>query len=612
MSDTLLVILLTGAGFLAVILSLAVGKSANNKIVSVCATVAIVTGIWFYGYGYGWHEGLSLTVVIRTLLMVCRMFSGGCDYSMVSGTPLFESPLINTLFWIGHFAAFYMTASAAIRILGNKALKTMRTRMLRKGDNVRLVYDATPDTLCLAGKKQKKHPIMLVTEQTSERISAMTASLGSVEFPGGAELCADQKFLKTIGIKDAKRELDVYCIGNDPVKNLRYAQALLPALQEKNVPPEALSVFLLGVPEDRASRLMAADGKYGYGALYSCTQYDLIARLIIENRPPWSFIRCDGTGRATNDFRVFIVGFGQMGQAVLRHLLINGQMEGSSFHAEIFDHRMNEERGVFDHLYPALLEQYDIVLHEAAANSGLFYDRLDLHAPSMIVLCSGDQRRNMELGTILYRKYGTRPDRPCLIQCTPDSVVIDETERRLGKLDVREMDRAAIALNHVFRGGPSAEEDWKTSTPLSRISCRAAVAFIPGHLHAAGISPEEAMAGKWPPSSEVLENLSRTEHLRWCSFYLSMGYTPMEEPEFRQRCESYRRGEIGNITNNVARAAHARLIPWEELDGLSRQVSAVTGKTVDYKGVDRSGVLAIPDVLRRMTGGRACPPGTPL
>ena len=66
MDDTLLLILLTAVGFLAVILSLAVGKSANSKITGTCACIAIVVGVIFYSYGYAYHEGFSPSVVIRT------------------------------------------------------------------------------------------------------------------------------------------------------------------------------------------------------------------------------------------------------------------------------------------------------------------------------------------------------------------------------------------------------------------------------------------------------------------------------------------------------------------------------------------------------------------
>ena len=603
MSDALLVILIAMIGFLAVILSLAVSKSANNKIMGVCGCTAIVVGIISYGYGYSYQSGFSLTVVIKTLLMVCRMFTGGIDIDSVSRTPLFANEAVVTLFWVGHFMAFYMTASTAVKVLGRRVLKTLRTRMLRKGE-VCLIYDATPDSIRLAGERKKNRPMVLVQENDSEAGNALADSLGGVAFAGGRALCADKKFLKTIGMKGSRRQMDVYCIGSDPSRNLRYAEALLPALQEKKVDPDKLSLFLLGVPEERASRLLALDGRYGYGEVFSCSQYELIARLIVEKRPPWSFIRCDADGRAGNDFRVFVIGFGQMGQAVLRQLVINGQMEGSVFHAEVFDRLMEEERGFFDACCPAVLKSYDIVLHAVSARSDLFYDRMVRNMPNMIVLCSGDHKRDMELGQALYRRYGARPDRPCIVQCTPDSILIDESEFHLEQVNVRGMDRAAMALNHVFHGGSSPEDDWKACNPFSRASCRASVDFFPAHLHAAGVSREEALAGKWPPSPEVLENLSRTEHLRWCAFELSMGYTPMNEAELLQRCEQYRRGEIENIVYNVVGATHARLVPWEKLDALSLLIGDATGESVDYKAIDRNNVLAIPEILRQTEAGQ--------
>ena len=73
----------------------------------------------------------------------------------------------------------------------------------------------------------------------------------------------------------------------------------------------------------------------------------------------------------------------------------------------------------------------------------------------------------------------------------------------------------------------------------------------------------------------------------------------MDAAELQERCERYRRGEIVNIVNNAAGATNACLVPWEQLDELSRLVSEVTGKPVDYKAMDRNNVLAIPDVLRQ-------------
>ena len=57
MSDTLYVLLLTAIGFLAVILSFALSRNINNKIAGVCGGTAVITGIFFYSYGYSFREG---------------------------------------------------------------------------------------------------------------------------------------------------------------------------------------------------------------------------------------------------------------------------------------------------------------------------------------------------------------------------------------------------------------------------------------------------------------------------------------------------------------------------------------------------------------------------
>jgi len=599
MSTTLFVIILAAVCFMAAILSLATSKTANSRIMGVCAVIAIIVGIGSYGYGYSYTEGFSASVVLKTLLATCRMFGGIFDYTVVNGTPLFEYEGVRVFFWAGHFMAFYLTANAAISVLGKRMMKHLRTAMLRWGD-LSLIYDATSDTIRLAGERRRGRAVVLVTERADDSVSAMADALGAVEFPGGRNLCADRKFLRSIRVEGDRRPVDVYCIGGDPGRNQRYAEALLPALQARGVSPESTSLFLLGVSEDRAARLLAQGDRYGYGMLFACTQYELIARLVVKKRPPWDFISFGADGRARGDLRAMVVGFGKMGVAMLRQLLVNSQMEGSAFHAEVFDRRMDDLHGFVEACYPALLEHYDIKLHAADADSALFYERLNQLAPNLIVLCTSSRKQNAELADNLYRLYENRPNRPCVIQCTPDAVLIDDVEYRLDSVDVRGMDRAAMVLNHVYCGGPSPEADWKDCDPFSRASCRAAVDFFPAFLKAANVTPEEAISGKWPPSPEVMENLSRTEHLRWCAFYLAMGYTPMGEAEFSRRADMYRRGELKRIAKNTEDKTHACLVPWEELDALSQRENAVTGGSVDYKTLDADNVLAVPDILRKI------------
>ena len=97
----------------------------------------------------------------------------------------------------------------------------------------------------------------------------------------------------------------------------------------------------------------------------------------------------------------------------------------------------------------------------------------------------------------------------------------------------------------------------------------------------------------------MLENLSKTEHLRWSAFHYSMGYSRMEEDEWEERAAEYRRQTFFEsekkirISKNSADRHHACLVSWDELDALSAKENAVTGGNVDYKQLDRNNILAL-------------------
>ena len=168
------------------------------------------------------------------------------------------------------------------------------------------------------------------------------------------------------------------------------------------------------------------------------------------------------------------------------------------------------------------------------------------------------------------------------------------------------LDAMAMVINHQYHlsEGRTAAEDWEICDYFSRLSCRASADFIDAFLKAAGTSREAVLAGGWDLSDEILENLACTEHLRWCAFHETMGYQVMPEEVYAERAsqyafekERYGTGKI-RIGKDTASRLHACLIPWEDLDALSARENAITGKSVDYKEMDRDNVRMIPEMLK--------------
>lgn len=593
---TTAVIAITAACFFAAILNLALKTGFKRRVMGVGSGFAICVGIAVYGYAYAFQAGLSASTVLRALLTVCRMFGGVNDFSAVSATPLAQKPWLVSLFWLAHFMAFYVTASAAIEVLGKRLLKLIRLRLARRG-GLTLVYGATADSIRLVPPQRKGQALALVADGDSPALSDLAEAMNGVAFSGGAALCATPEFLKSIGVGEGRR-LDVYCVGDDGARNLGFAEALASALAVRGVGIDQTSLFLLGVPEERAAHLIARKGNGGYGSVFASDRYALVARLAVRALPPWDCLTYDDEARATADFRAVIVGFGQMGRAMLRQYVMNGQMEGSAFQARVFDRRMDDLSGYAEACYPELLRAYDIALLAGDADSRTFYGELDACTPSVIALCCGSRKENAERALDLERFFATRAARPHILQCSAEAVVVDGVEHALDAVDVRGMDRRAMELNHVYCRGASAEADWRACDPFSRASSRASADFYPAFLRAAGVAQAEALDGAWPPEGATLENLARTEHLRWCAFHLAMGYRPMGEAEFAERAARYRAGEAIRLSKNAAGMTHACLTPWEQLDALSARENAVTGGHVDYKAMDVDNVLALTRVAR--------------
>ena len=230
------------------------------------------------------------------------------------------------------------------------------------------------------------------------------------------------------------------------------------------------------------------------------------------------------------------------------------------------------------------------------------------------MIAAGSDKANLELSEELRRFYERRQLRPLIFELSrrgvrkigfsgePDKML---TIFRPEVMDGAGPDAAAIRLNHYYCGdnGKTAEQNWKECSYFNRMSSRASADFVPSMIYAAGKTPKQVLDGDWDLTDAQKENLSRTEHLRWCAFHYAMGYSAMTEAEFDYRAEEYsaEKKRTGHSSVRIAKDAenrrHACLVPWEELDALSAKENAVTGGHVDYKNMDLVNVLAVPKLL---------------
>lgn len=609
---TILGIVITAACFLAAILNLASEHHFRNLITGTATVIALCFGVLFYGYGFSWVYGLTPTAILRAVLAVSRMFVGVNDLGSIQQAPLMQYDAVIAIFWIVHFLAFYAMASATIAAVGNKVMRRIRMVLLRRGTLV-LIYGVNAHSVDYGKRRagEKYCSVLFVDGGCSADLEASIRAAGVLVDKSPDALAPGKAFLRRIGLKAGKRRLEAAMMHADGLKNLSYAQALLDALAQAGIKPQQTSLLIQGVEEDQAAALSVYNGQTGYGSVLAFDEYELAARLMIHRLPPCSVIHFDENAKAVEDFHAVIVGFGRMGQAALDQLVMNGQFFGSDFRVDVFD------AGACSGMLQAreVSRQYNICFHETGSHSRAFYDFLHENADKIryIVLSTGDAQENREMELELRKWFRSRGPMPAMVQCTTDGLMCTNAEQydfqyqsiyQSDVLDLNRIDRMAMAIQHVYRAGPSAQEDWQACDYFSRMSCRASADFSSAFLRAAGITTEDVLADRWSPEGEKLENMARTEHLRWCAFHYVMGFSTMSREQFDARAAQYQEEIRTNgssalrIGKDLLGRRHACLIPWEELDELSARENEVTGGRVDYKAMDRNNVLVLPEILR--------------
>ncbi|MBQ1395743.1 MAG: hypothetical protein IIY84_00405, partial [Eubacterium sp.] len=371
------VILVTAAIFFAMIINLASKSKLSSNVMGAAIAVAVVGGLLIYGYGYALLESNPLLAILQAVIAVCRMFVGVNNFSVVAGTPLFAGTAMKALFRLVHLLALYATASAAITTIGARAVKRLRLYLIRRGD-LAIVYGCNAESLAFASAlaaQDKRRSIVFVDDAPTAPAEGVLDTLGSLLRADGDAMHPNGKFLRSIGVgSGSTRKIALYAMKPDWELNLRYASDLRDALKAAEVAPANTWLTIRGADDETGGALQNLGDRYGYGSVLSFRESELAARLLMQKYPPCGTISFREDGTAAEDFDALVVGFGQTGQAVLKHLIMNGQFEGSDFHAAVFASDYRFAGGLFGLEARAMLEGVDF--HESDGRSAEMVDYL--------------------------------------------------------------------------------------------------------------------------------------------------------------------------------------------------------------------------------------------
>ena len=282
--------------FIAAVLNLALESRFRLRMTRIALIMTIAIGIFFYGYGYGWCMGFCFTALIRAMLALCKMFGGFNDLAPIQEAPIFQNGFLLTIFWLGHFLGFYVTASATIAALGEKLLRRIRVTLLRKGPLL-LIYGVNPSSIAYGRRmaREKKRSVLFVSQDDQITDESAVKSFGAVLEKDDDALAANERFLKRINMKPGNRCLELAALDADGRKNLDYARKLLQSMNARGIRPEQTSLLAAGIGKQAAT--LQELGGSGFGSVYAFDTHDLTARMIIRDHPPCAQICFDETGR---------------------------------------------------------------------------------------------------------------------------------------------------------------------------------------------------------------------------------------------------------------------------------------------------------------------------
>ena len=608
-------LLTTAVLFLILILILAVKPSHSKKITFTTLAIAGISGLLIHTYGYLAVTENFVLAILKALLATCSSFVGGNRYGDFSSLPVMKTTWMQILCAAIQVCALYTTASAVITSLGTEALKKMRVWLFRR-KNIHLIYGVNEDSLNFGRDLISRKEGLVIFVSSSASAATEISTMGSILLADSHAISADRTFLRKIGFHH-KRELTLYALEKNATANIHYAQKLLCGVKQYNIAPQQLRLVILGQEESAVSQLQATTDQYGYGFVTAVSEPQMVARLLALHYPPCETVAFDKDAKATEDFNALIIGFGQIGQTVLKTLIMNGQFEGSNFHAAVFAPDCKSADGSFFNQHPHLIKEYDISFYDSNAKSRKIYEYLHEHVSKLkyVAICTGNEKVNHELAedlTSFFRLKGySIPTFKCshkgIEALSADGTVVKTYKLYTAPLlSSYDLDKMAMVLNHRYQNGSNntALENWLLCDYFSRQSCRAAADFVPAMLRAAGKTREDVVNGDWDLTDTQTDNLSKTEHLRWCAFHYCMGFSPMDNEEFAARADIYRQQLAKDgvakirIGKNMTGRTHACLVKWDELDLLSLKEEAITGKYVDYKAMDTENVLAIPQLLQ--------------
>lgn len=365
--------------------------------------------------------------------------------------------------------------------------------------------------------------------------------------------------------------------------------------------------------------------------IHLISEATLIARILVSQNPLLKSpkVRIDEkNGKVNGKFNILLLGFGEVGKAILRETICDGQFlqNGTDgripFRVDVVD----RDEAAFD-LYSAYFEdamkEYNVHFIRQDVNTSEFYRAFESEMSSYnrIIIAFSDDNLNLETASrikMIARRndivFGNSPhaNARMMIRITDSisaKVLRDPTQNSqiedvfFGVLDecycrdviINEtLDRRAkiINRNHIAQIHPDlvldADREWRKVSMFRREKSRSSASGMNNLLLLTGMDEETFDPVKWNrliSDEKLLNTLAETEHMHWCAFLMMRGIRKWPLSEV---------GEDARKPNDIKHMRHAALTEYNNLPDVDRRFN----RDPDYlQNNNRKLIQSIPDVI---------------
>ena len=431
-----------------------------------------------------------------------------------------------------------------------------------------------------------------------------------------------------------------FFIGNDARRNLSLLDAFVRSLADYDVTGNKKLYVRVNARDEGNLLASWADSLKplcnGRAEIHIINELSMLTRKLAEDYPVLDSLPEQAvdvrSGMVHGEFKLLIVGFGELGQALLKQEICDAQFKGLRFFADVVAPASDKLRYQED--FASELEAYPGITFVEPQKLGSVFGRITEY--NRVIVCTGCPKEDLQAGMRIRRAYmdacmpleDERGGRKVFVyspegelaDCFKKTRWGDVGENAKGNMTClgivlfgsmnelysrrvivdEALDAAAKHLNYVYaRKEKSVEEAWNECSFFDKESSRASVlgernlVRLLGYdvVDAAEEGGEDCSAEyrKRIDSPEILSLLAENEHLRWNAYHFTRGILRWDV----ERCPIP--GAISG--NQVLRYnRHAALVPYDALPDVEVALERMkagggtcTAKREDFVGYGKKG-----------------------